>query len=624
MSPIEDYEAEDTLLVSDPKQLRALATQPRHAILSLLRESARSISELASEMEVPKGTVGHHVKVLEDVGLIRVVGTRRVRALTEKYYGRVARLFLFQGEEAPDAVPPLGAATLRQAAQEVEHATLTDFGLVRARLAPADARRFERRLKRLVDDFRAKDSGEGTLVSLVVATWYSEPPVRSLRPHGGLWGHSDFLKLWTGQSISEFGSQISGLAIPWLAAVELHASPFEFSLLGVLGFLPFILFALPAGVWVDRLRRKPILIVGDAARAVLLAAIPLFWALDLLEMWHLFVILFVVGIFTVFFDVAYQSYLPSLVDREHLVEGNAKLQTTVSTAQVAGPSLAGAMIAAITAPYAIVVDAASFVVSTAFMIPIRRPEVLPQRSEGAPKPKMLPELKEGLAFVLRHPHLRAIASCTGSSNFFGAIGFTIALLYFVRTLHLSSFEAGSVFAVFGAGSIVGALVANPVQRAIGVGRAIVLPALLFPAFSFSVPLAPKGFPLPVLVAGALIGGYSQVAYNITQVSLRQAITPERLQGRMNASMRWIVWGTLPLGQLAGGAIASAYGLRTALWVSAIGSVFTFLPVLLSPVRSIGEMPAPITPPTPAQAEMAGGMVEPAPVVTEPGPAAADA
>src|SRR6266536_1880359 len=268
-------------------------------------------------------------------------------------------------------------------------------------------------------------------------------PMRRLRrPTGGLWSHPDFLKLWTGQSISEFGSQISQLAIPWLAAVGLHATPLEFSILNVLGFLPFILFALPAGVWVDRLRRKPILIIGDAARAVLLAAIPLLWARDLLEMWHLLVISFVVGVFTVFFDVAYQSYLPSLVDREHLVEGNAKLQTTVSTAQVAGPSLAGALIAAITAPYAIVLDAASFVVSTAFMIPIRRAEVLPSRSEGAPKPKMLPELKEGLAFVVRHPHLRAIASCTGSSNFFGAIGFTIALLYLVRTLHLSSFEVG--------------------------------------------------------------------------------------------------------------------------------------------------------------------------------------
>ena len=169
--------------------------------------------------------------------------------------------------------------------------------------------------------------------------------MRNLRPRGGLWGHADFLKLWTAQTISEFGSQISALAIPWLAAVGLHASPLQFSLLGVLGFLPFILFALPAGVWVDRLRRRPILIVGDASRAVLLGLLPVLWATDTLEMWHLFVITFVVGVFTVFFDVAYQSYLPSLVDREQLVDGNAKPQLTVSTAAVAGPGAGGAAVA---------------------------------------------------------------------------------------------------------------------------------------------------------------------------------------------------------------------------------------------------------------------------------------
>src|SRR5919202_964386 len=286
-----------------------------------------------------------------------------------------------------------------------------------------------------------------------ISRWRSgrrRSPMRSLRPRGGLWGHADFLKLWSGQSISEFGSQISQLAIPWLAAVGLGASPFEFSLLGVLGFLPFILFALPAGVWVDRLRRKPILIVGDFARAVLLGTIPLLWAFDVLQMWHLLVIQFVVGVFTVFFDVSYQSYLPSLVERDQLVEGNAKLQLTVSTSTVGGPPVAGALIAAITAPYAIIVDAVSFALSTVFMIPIRRPERLPERAEGQPRPKLLPELKEGLGYVVRHPHLRAIAACTGSANFFGSIGFTIALLYFVRSLHLTSFEVGLAFAMFGA------------------------------------------------------------------------------------------------------------------------------------------------------------------------------
>src|SRR5690242_7261389 len=152
------------------------------------------------------------------------------------------------------------------------------------------------------------------------------------RPTSALWQNRDFLKLWGGQSISEFGSQVSQLAIPWLAAVGLNASPLAFSLLGVLGFLPFILFALPAGVWVDRLRRRYILIVCDAARAVLLAVIPILWALHDLKIWHLLILQFVIGVFTVFFDVAYQSYLPALIDREHLIDGNSKLQLTVSVA----------------------------------------------------------------------------------------------------------------------------------------------------------------------------------------------------------------------------------------------------------------------------------------------------
>ena len=261
------------------------------------------------------------------------------------------------------------------------------------------------------------------------------------RPRGGLWGHPDFMKLWIGQSISEFGSQVSQLAIPWLAAVELHASPIQFSLLSIFGFLPFILFALPAWVWSTASRRRPILIVSDATRAFLLASIPLLWALGVLEMWHLLAIQFVVGVFTVFFDVAYQSYLPWLaVDRASLVEGNAKLQTTVSTSQVSrAEHRRCALIAAITAPYARVLDAVSFLLSTAYMFRIRKQEILPAKQEGAAKPKMLPELKEGLAYVVRHRYLRPIAACTGSSNFFGMITFTIFLLYAVRALHMSSF-----------------------------------------------------------------------------------------------------------------------------------------------------------------------------------------
>ena len=444
---------------------------------------------------------------------------------------------------------------------------------------------------------------------------------RLRRPTGGLWSHPDFLRMWTGQSISEVGSQVSQLAIPWLAAVGLHASPIEFSLLGVLGFLPFILFALPAGVWVDRLRRRQILIVGDSARAVLLTLIPILWAAGVLRIWHLLVLQFVIGIFTVFFDVAYQSYLPALIEREHLVDGNSKLQLTVSVAQVAGPSLSGGLIAAITAPYAIVVDAASFLVSTLFMLRMRHRENLPRQDEDVPRPRMWPQVKEGLHWVLGNRYLRPIAGCTGTSNFFGQILFAILVLYGVRVLHLSSVELGAVFAVGSCGAIVGALVANRVQRRLGVGHAIVVYAILFSSAGLAFPLAPRSFPLPALMAGLVTFSFSSVAYNITQVSLRQAITPERLQGRMNAAMRWIVWGTIPLGTLTGGAIGQAISLRAALWVGAIGGLPVFLWVLLSPVRSIRTMPEPVAEPTPAEAELAGGLVEGTPL---PGPAAADA
>jgi MFS family permease len=441
------------------------------------------------------------------------------------------------------------------------------------------------------------------------------------RPTGALWSHPDFLRMWTGQSISELGSQVSQLAIPWLAAVSLHASPIAFSLLGVLGFLPFILFALPAGVWVDRLRRRQVLIVGDAARAVLLAIIPILWALGVLQIWHLLVLQFVIGIFTVFFDVAYQSYLPALIEREHLVDGNSKLQLTVAVAQVAGPSASGGLIAAITAPYAIVADAASFAISSLFLIRMKHRENLPRQDADEERPKMWPQVKEGLAWVLGNRNLRAVAGCTGTSNFCSSLLFAIGLLYFVRVLHLSSVEVGAVFAVGSVGSIVGALLANRLQRRLGVGNSIVYTAVLFSIGGLAFPLAPRSFPLPVLMAGMALFGFGAVAYNIVQVSYRQAITPERLQGRMNAAMRWVVWGTIPLGTLAGGAIAQAFSLKAALWTGAILGVPTFLWVLFSPLRSIREMPAPVTEPTPAEAELAGGLVEGAPL---PGPAAADA
>src|SRR5438067_8108996 len=222
--------------------------------------------------------------------------------------------------------------------------------------------------------------------------------VKPFWPESGLWRHRDFLKLWAGQTISEFGTQFSLIALPLTAIYVLHARAFAVASLTIFEQLPFLLFALPAGVWVDRLARRPILIIGDAGRAVALASIPIAYAAGVLHIWQLFTVAFVVGVLTVFFDVAYQSYLPSLVARDQLVEGNSKLQASASVAQLAGPGVAGPLIKLVTAPYAILVDVASFIASSAFVLSIRRPDLAP--SEPAERPGMKRELMVGLRYVL--------------------------------------------------------------------------------------------------------------------------------------------------------------------------------------------------------------------------------
>jgi len=421
------------------------------------------------------------------------------------------------------------------------------------------------------------------------------------------------MKLWIGQSISEFGTQVSELAIPLVAVVALKASAFEVASLGTVQFLPFILFTLPAGVWVDRVSRRMVLIVGDAGRALLLISIPLAYFLDALTLGQLYAVGFGVGILTVLFDVAYQSYLPSLVEREQLVEGNAKLQTTVSGAWIAGPGLAGLLIGAITAPYAILVDAVSFVVSGGFTAVIRRRERLPARTEQ--RPRMRTELWEGLRYVLGHRLLRPQAISTGVSNFFSNVAFSIFVVYAVRTLHLSPAEIGVAFTGFGIGWLLGSVSATRLGTRLGVGPATMLGAALSGPGTLLVAVSPRGFPLPLIIAGGIVGGFGAVVYNIQQVSLRQTITPERLQGRMNSVMRFLVWGTIPLGSLTGGALASTIGLRETLVVGAIGGFTSVLPIIFSPIRALEGFPEP----EPDLEPFEPGVIPPAPM-----PAAPDA
>jgi MFS family permease len=436
---------------------------------------------------------------------------------------------------------------------------------------------------------------------------------------GGLLRHPNFLKLWTAETVSVFGSQISALAIPVVAVLLLHVSPIEVALLGTIEFLPFILFTLPAGAWVDRLRRRPIMITGDLGRAIALGTIPLVWLISpsALTIWQLYVVAFVTGSLTVFFDVSNQSYLPSIVERHELIEGNSKLQISQSAAQIAGPGVAGVLIQVIGAPLAIVVDGLSFVWSAFFVFLIRKPEppvLHPADATGKKRPSIVSDVKEGLRFVLGHASLRAISAGTATSNLFSSMGTAIFALYALdpRYLALTPGQLGLAFALGNFGALGGAFLANRIARWFGLGPTIVASLFLGGFFMLLIALAPAGSAaLPFLVAGGVFGGFSQMVYNINQVSFRQAICPPRMQGRMNATVRFLVWGTMPIGSIIGGILATSFGVHEVIWLSAVlGFVPAIFP-LLSPVRklqvmpepvgdeAIGEAPAPNASPTPA-------------------------
>jgi MFS family permease len=405
-----------------------------------------------------------------------------------------------------------------------------------------------------------------------------------------LWRHRDFMRLWAAETISQVGSQVTLLALPLAAILILDATAFEVGALSSIEYAPFLLVGLPAGVWVDRLRRRPILIAGDLGRAVVLASIPIAYWLDALTMPHLYAAAFFTGICTVFFDVAYQSYLPSLVERGQLTEGNAKLEISRSGAQLAGPGIAGGLVEVLTAPVAIAVDAVSYLGSALFVSRIRRPEPDVPAPPAEDRPRMRSQIMEGLRYVLGHPLLRPIAACTALSNLFSAMATAILILFAVRELGLTAGAIGVALAIGNVGFLVGAFAAERIAGRVGIGRAIVGSSVLFGLAGFAYPLATSATAVVLLVAGGLLFGFGGVVYNVNQVSLRQAITPGRMQGRMNATMRFVVWGTLPIGALAGGALGGAIGLRPNLWIAAAGGFLAFVPPLFSPVRSLVSIP----------------------------------
>jgi predicted MFS family arabinose efflux permease len=405
---------------------------------------------------------------------------------------------------------------------------------------------------------------------------------------GGLRGHRDFRRLWGGETVSELGSQVSLLAIPLIAVRTLHATTFEVGVLAAASTAAFLLVGLPAGVWVDRLRRRWVMMAADFGRVLSLGSIPLVYAVGTLTLIQLYVVTLVTGVLTVFFDVAYQSYLPSLVGREHLVEGNAKLTGSAQVSQVAGPSLAGGLVQAIGGAYAVAVDAVSFVVSGVAIAFIRAPEPVPLVPEGGHN-RVRHDIAEGLRFVFGHPLLRAIAATTSTANLFSGILTAVEVVFLVRVAHAAPGIIGLLFAMGSVGGLLGAVVASPVARWIGGARATIV-GIFAGVGGLLIPLTTPGVGVLFFGFGFFFNAFGAVLYNVNQVSFRQRLCPDRLLGRMNATMRFVVWGVLPIGALIGGALGTVIGLRPTVWVAEIGSCVAGVWLLASPMRNMRDFP----------------------------------
>lgn len=407
----------------------------------------------------------------------------------------------------------------------------------------------------------------------------------------GLWRNAQFVSLWAAQTVSHLGSQITLLALPLTAVLVLGASPAEMGLLGAAEFAAWPLVGLLAGVWVDRLRRRPILVAADLGRALLLLTVPLTAMLGVLSLPLLYVVAFLTGILSVLFEVAYNAFLPSLVRRDELVEGNSKLLASASAAEIAGPGIAGGLVQWVTAPVAVALDAVSYVVSALFVSRIRTEE-----SHSAPRSErsVVREAREGLSALLKDPLLKALVIASTASNVDFAVHATLRILYATRDLGLEPALLGLVFGLGGVGGLPAAFLAGKAARRFGLGPTIIAAEVLIALGGLCFPLA--GGPVPVVVGtlalGMLLISLGAMTYVITVGSLRQSVTPHRLQGRVSASARFISRSAIPVGAIAGGLLGEWLGLRLTLGIASAGSLLIALYLLLSPVGPLREPPPP--------------------------------
>jgi MFS family permease len=399
-----------------------------------------------------------------------------------------------------------------------------------------------------------------------------------------------FLWFWGGEGISQLGSQFSQLAIPVLAVSVLGATEWEVGVLNAAETAAFLVVGLPAGAWIDRMLKRRVMIVADLVRAVALAAVPALFFAGALQIWHLYLVGAIVGVATVFFDVSYQSYIPVLLPGAQVGTANSRLEATSQVASIGGPGLAGALLSVVSAPVLLLADGISYLVSAFCLWRVRDTEVLsdPAQRESLPR-----EIAEGLRFVFRHPVLRRIVGTTGGGNFFGTLIGTLEVILILRILGFSPATLGLVFAIGAVGGLLGALATPWVTKRLGEGTAVSVSAVALGVASAALPLAGM-FPaaaLPLLIGGQFLKSFLVLVYNITQVTMRQRLTPPRLLGRMNASIRFVVWGVMPIASLIAGILGTTIGVLPTMWIGALGVLLASGFVLLSPITLMKVLPS---------------------------------
>jgi len=434
---------------------------------------------------------------------------------------------------------------------------------------------------------------------------------------GSLRRHRDFNKLWLGQAVSDFGSQVTVLALPLTAVVYLNAAAGQVGLMTGAAQLAFLGPTLFFGVMVDRMRKRPVMIAADLGRAGVLALVPVLAWTGSLSMPVLYVVAFAHGCLTVMFNLAYRSYLPGLIGTGQLLAGNSRLQATESISQVAGPGLGGALVQVLSAPFALLVDAASFLCSAVSVLSIRAKEPAPGRAAdgAAGRPGVLREIGSGLRFIAGHPVLRSLAGAGATFNFFSQIQLTLIVLYAARDKHMSAGEIGLLFAGFGVGGILAATTLGRALNRLGYGRLLLLGYVAGALGLVGLPFVP-GPPVVstvVFIGLYLLAGSGIVALNIVSMTLRQVATPSALQARVNASFLVSISGLMPVSAVVAGVLADHIGLRATLLITTAGMPLAVLWIALSPARRVQTL-----------AELAAA--EPAagpPVVAEAEQAAAD-